>query len=59
MVGRGIVAHRLGQPPLLFQPIIAFLFQLTDSVGREELARYATLGQLPGDGLGAIFAKLE
>ena len=59
MVGRGIVAHRLGQTPLLLQPIVAFLFQFTDSVGRKELARHAAFGQLPGDGLGAIFAKLE
>ena len=59
MVGRGIVAHRLGQTPLLLQPVVAFLFQLTDSVGREELARHAAFGQLPGDGLGAILAELE
>ena len=59
MVGRGIVTHRLGQTPLLFQPIVAFLFEFADGVGREELARHAALGQLPGDGLGAIFAELE
>src|SRR5208283_1769666 len=59
MVGRGIVAHRLGQTPLLFKPIVTFLFQFTDGMGCKEFACHAALGQLPADGLGAIFAKLE
>src|SRR5947209_5332527 len=54
MVGRGIVAHRLGQPPLLLQPIIALLLEFPDSVGREKLTRHPVLGQLPGNGFGAI-----
>ncbi len=59
VVGRGIVAHRLRQPPLLLQPVVTFLFQFADRVGRKELARHPAFGQLPGDGLGAILAKLE
>ena len=59
MVGRRIVAHRLGQPPLLLQPVVALLFQFADGMGRKELARHAALGQLEGDGLGAILAELE
>jgi hypothetical protein len=55
----GVVAHRLGQTTLLLQPMIAILFEFTDSVGRKGLARDTALGQLPGDGLGTIFAKLE
>jgi hypothetical protein len=59
MIGAGIVTHRLGQPPLLFQPVVTFLLQLSDSVGGEELTCYAALGQLPADDLGAILAELE
>src|SRR6202011_1127220 len=34
-------------------------FQLTDSVGREELASHSVLGQLPSYRLGTILAELE
>jgi hypothetical protein len=33
MVRRGIVAHRLGQTPLFFQPIVAFLIEFARDVG--------------------------
>jgi hypothetical protein len=59
MVGRGVVAHRLRQAPLLLQPIITLLFEFANSVGREELARHPVLAQLPGDSLGAILAELK
>ena len=59
MVGRAIVAHRLGQAALLLQPVIALLFQFADGVGGEELPRHLALGELEGDGLGAVLAKLE
>ena len=59
MVGRGIVAHRLSQPPLLLQPVVALLLELANGMRREELACDAPLCQLESDSFRAVFAKLE
>ena len=59
VVRRAVVAHRLGQAPLLLQPVVALLFQFADGVGGKELRRHPSLGELEGDGFGAILAKLE
>src|SRR5262249_8577840 len=59
MVGHGVVAHRLGQTPLLLQPMISLLLEFTNCVGGKELAAPPMLGRLPGDCLGAFFAEVE
>jgi hypothetical protein len=37
VICRAVVAHRLRQASLLFQPVIALPFQFADRVGRKEL----------------------
>ena len=58
-VGTGIVPHRLRQPALFLQPVIALPLQFADRPGREELPRDPLLGRLPSDGFGAVLAEFE
>ena len=59
MVGRGIVAHGLGQPPLHLQPVVGLGHQFGDGVLGKELTRCPVLGGLPRKCLGAVLAELE
>ena len=59
MVGRGVVAHRLGQPPLHFEPIVRLRHQVGDAVLRKEIARHPKGRRLVRERLRAILAELE
>ncbi len=54
-----LVAHGLGEPALSLQPIVTLLVQLIDSVRGKEAPRDPALGELKGDGLCSVLAKLE
>src|SRR3546814_1362189 len=41
MTGRGVIAHRFGQSPLHFEPIVRSLHQFGHAVLREEFTRHA------------------
>jgi hypothetical protein len=58
MIGRRIVAHRMGQPALGLQIEIAPAKQFGDRVAGEEFRRRALVGQFPQCRLGAVLAKL-
>ena len=59
MVGGRVVAHRVGQSALVFEPIVALLGQGTDAVLGEEGRVHRTAGGLPVDRLGAVLAELD
>jgi hypothetical protein len=59
VIGRRIVAQRLGQPPLILQPVIALGGQLAHRVGRKKLGPHRLAGRLPGHRLSAVFTELE
>ena len=59
VVGRGVVAHRMGQAALLLQIVIVPAAQFADGVLGEEVRGAAPAGQFPQRGLGAVLAKLE
>ena len=58
-IGLGVIAHRLGQAALIFQPIVALFQQSRDAVLGEEGRIDAALGGFPVDCLGAVFAELD
>ncbi len=58
-VGLGVVAHRLGQPALVLQPVVALLQQRSDAVLGEERCVHPALGGFPVDRLGAVLAELD
>ena len=57
-VRRGIVSHRLGQPPCLLKVIILPALEFADGMFSEEIGRASPGGQLPQGRLGAVLAKL-
>ena len=59
MVGLGVVAQRMGQPALVFQPVVAVPGQLGHAVAREQVGAGAARGGLERHCLGAVLAKLE
>lgn len=59
VIGRRVVAHRLGQPPLILEPVVALGGQLAHRVGGEELGPHRLAGGFPGHRLGAVFTELE
>jgi len=59
MISLRIIPHRLREPPLLLQPVVALLFQFADAVGGEEFADNAAFRELECHGLGAVLAELE
>src|SRR3546814_1817362 len=46
MIGRGVVAHRLGQPALHFEPVIGLRHQVGDAMLGKKFARDAELRRL-------------
>ena len=59
VIGRRVVAHRLGQPSLILEPVVALGSQLAHRVGGEELGPHRLAGGFPGHRLGAVFTELE
>ena len=59
VICRAVVAHRLRQASLLFQPVIALPFQFADRLGRKELGRHLSLCEFKGDGFRAVLAELK
>ncbi len=59
VIGRRVVAHRLGQPPLILEPVVALAGQLAHRVGGEKLGPYRLAGRLPCHRLGAVLTELE
>ncbi|MNF69502.1 hypothetical protein D3C84_513880 [compost metagenome] len=53
----GVVAHRLGQATLVFEPVVALLQQRSDAVLGEELCIDTTFGRFPVHRLGAVLAE--
>src|ERR1700722_15805929 len=59
VICRAVVAHRLRQASLLFQPVIALPFQFADRLGRKELGRHLSLCEFKGVGFRAVLAELK
>ncbi len=59
VIGGGVVTHRLGQPALPFQPVVAVLRQQADAVRGKQLRPGAARRGFGGNGLGAVLAELE
>ncbi len=59
VIGRRVVAHRLGQPPLILEPVVALGGQLAHRMGREKLGPHRLAGGFPGHRLGAVLTELE
>ena len=59
MIAGGVIAHRLGQAALVFQPVIALLTQLADAVTGEKGGVHTALGRFPVDRFGAVLAELD
>src|SRR3546814_8526206 len=59
MTGRGVIAHRFGQSPLHFEPIVRSLHQFGHAVLREEFTRHAEFRRLVRERLRALFAEFE
>lgn len=59
VIGSGVIAQGLGQPPLILQPVVALGGQLVHRVGRKKRGPHRLAGGFPGHRLGAIFAELE
>ncbi|MCY1408716.1 hypothetical protein D9M71_240440 [compost metagenome] len=53
----GVVAHRLGQATLVFEPVVALLQQRSDAVSGEEFGVDTALGRFPVHRLGAVLAE--
>ena len=58
-VGRRVVAHRMGQPPLVLEVVVGPGEQVGNLVRREELGRRALRGQVPEGRLPAVLAELR
>ncbi|MNX82206.1 hypothetical protein D3C86_1139280 [compost metagenome] len=56
-IGLGVIAHRLGQAALIFEPIVALLQQRSDAVFGEELGVDTAFGRFPVHRLGAVLAE--
>src|SRR3546814_9593063 len=54
-----VQSHRVGEPALVLEPVVAVARQLGDAVPGEQLRRGAVLRRFGGDGLGAVLAELE
>src|SRR5690606_33774568 len=54
-----VIAHWLGQAPLIFEPVITLLAQLADAVAGEKGGVDAALGGFPVHRLGAVFAEFD
>src|SRR3546814_20683871 len=54
-----VQSHRVGEPALVLEPVVAVPRQLGDAVLGEQLRRGAVLRRIGGDGLGAVLAELE
>ncbi len=59
VIGRLVVAHRLGQPPLILEPVVALGGQLAYRVSGEKLGPHRLASGLPSHRLGAVLTKLE
>ena len=58
-IGGRVIAQRLGQPALVFEPVVALLQQRGHAVASEESGIDAAFGGFPVDRLGAVLAKLH
>ncbi len=58
-IGARVVAHRLGQPPLFLEPMVALESELAHGIRLEQLVRDALAGELERDRFGAVLAELE
>src|SRR3546814_10337656 len=54
-----VQSHRVGEPALVLEPVVAVARQLGDGVPGEQLRRGAVLRRFGGDCLGAVLAELE
>lgn len=59
VIGCRVVAHRLGQPPLILEPVVALGRQLAHRMGGEKLSPHRLAGRFPGHRLGAVLTELE
>ena len=59
VVSFGVVAHRMGEAPLILEEIVALLLQAADAVGGEELWLDGAARRFPTDRFGAVFAEAE
>jgi hypothetical protein len=58
-VGRRLVSHGLGEPPLLLQPVVAVLREFGHGVRRKEVPPDSPLRQFERDRLGPVLAEFE
>ncbi|MNH26761.1 hypothetical protein D3C79_868310 [compost metagenome] len=56
-ISLGVVAHRLGQAALVFEPIVTLFQQRSDAVFGEEFGIDTAFGRLPVHRLGAVLAE--
>ncbi|MNJ20077.1 hypothetical protein D3C77_144050 [compost metagenome] len=59
MIGGSVIAHRMGQTPLIFEPVIGLIGQCADAVTGEERRVDRTPRGLPVDRLGTVFTELD
>ncbi|MCY1447781.1 hypothetical protein D9M71_644170 [compost metagenome] len=56
-IGLGVIAHRLGEPALIFKPVVALLQQRSDAVFGEKTGVDAAFGRFPVHRLGAVLTE--
>ncbi|MNZ88255.1 hypothetical protein D3C78_1071430 [compost metagenome] len=56
-IGLGVIAHRLGQAALIFEPVVALLQQGRDAVFGEKFGIDTAFGRFPVHRLGAVLAE--
>src|SRR6266403_2265802 len=59
MVGSSIIAHGLGETPLLLEPIVTVLLEFANGMSWEEVPRHSAACQLEGHRLGAILTEFK